>query len=327
MAIDEKVSLLDVDVCRPERCPGCDPQRDCVVVAVSDRLTAVGPFLYVNKHGGDLDQWDDGITLANWTNAGENANGVLCLGDFVLIMSETAAGVYYSDDLGVNLIEHTETAWGTNGPYDADGIDQSFIVMVHKGGRVWGTYDVARTWELLDDGHATSSNLLRVMIARDNPQVIYAVGAANSLIKTENGGQNWFALAGPSGGTDIMTALWVKDQFHVLIGDDDGQIHETSDGGENWTTQDALPDLGAVPVVRDIVGCGCDGLFAAVGHSGGTMHRIYRNVDGGASGRWYVPDNMLRPTYEPAGIACCDINRAIIVGGDGTSNGNVILLA
>jgi len=328
MAIDENVSLTDVDVCRPERCPGCDPQRDCVVIAGSTRITSAGgvPFLYLNKYGGDLDQWEDGISLASWTSTGQNVNGVLCLGDFVLAMSMTAGAVYYSDDLGTTLVEHTETDWATNGPFSADGIDQSFIVMVHEAGHVWGTYDAARTWELLDDAHATAQNLSRVMIARDNPQVIYAIGAANAFIKTENGGQNWFTHTGPSDG-DGLTALWVKDQFHVLVGNNDGEIHETSDGGKNWTMQATLPGLPAAPYVNDMVGCGCDGLFAIVGHSGGTDHRIYRNVDGGASGRWYVPDNMVKPTYEPHGVACCDINRAIVVGGNGTTSGNVILLA
>lgn len=326
MAIDEAIGLVDVDVCRPEKCPGCDPQEECVVIALSNRLTAVGSFLYINRYGGDLDQWEDGITLANWTNAGEDATRVLCLGDFVLATSNGAGGVYYSDDLGTTLVEHTETDWATNGPNEPDGMDQSFIVMVADAGHIWITTDAGRTWELSDDGLATTQNLTRVMIARDNPQVIYAIGASNALVKTENGGENWYALTGPSA-ADGLTAIWVKDQYHVLIGNDDGEIHETEDGGESWSQQDELPNLPAVPIVSDIFGCGCDGLYAAVRHSGGTGHRLYRNVDGGASGRWYIPENVPTPTYEPAAGTCCDINRAIFVGGDGATNGNVVLIA
>lgn len=325
MAIDEAISLVDVDVCRPEKCPDCDPQVECVVIAVSNRLTAVGSFLYLNEHAGDLDQWQDGITLSNWTNTGEDATSVLCLGDFVLVTSNGAGAVYYTDDLGATLVEHVETLW-SDGPNSTDGMDQSFIVLVADAGHIWTSVDAARTWELSDDGIATAQNLTRVMIARDNPQVIYAIGASNACVKTENGGENWFALTGPSAG-DGLTGLWVKDQNHVLVGNDDGELWETSDGGESWEQQDDLPDLPALPIIRDIVGCGCDGLFVIVGHTGSTSHRIYRNVDGGASGRWYIPENMATPTYEPLGVTCCDINRAIIVGGDGATNGNVILLA
>jgi hypothetical protein len=169
------------------------------------------------------------------------------------------------------------------------------------------------------------------MIARDNPQVIYAIGESSALVKTINGGQNWFTQPGPGVLADNLKALWVKDQFHVLIINDDAEVWETSDGGETWAQQDDLPDLqGDAPVGRDMMGCGCDGLWAIIGHSGAgadtTYHRIYRNVDGGASGRWYVPTEVQQPTHQPRGIACCDINTAIVVGGY-TTDGNVILVA
>jgi len=326
MAIDEAISLVDVDVCRPEKCPGCDPQEECVVVAVSNRLTAAGSFLYLNYYGGDLDQWEDGITLSNWTNSGEDATSVLCLGDFILVTSNGAGAVYYTDDLGTTLVEHSETEWGTDGPNNSDALDQIFIVTVHDNGAVWGTYDAGRTWTELEDGLATTENLYHVMFARDNPQVIYACGDNNALIKSENGGKNWFALTGPSAG-DGLSALWVKTQYHILVGNDDGEVWESSDGGESWSQQDPLPNLPAAPIVEGFVECECDGLFAIVGHTGSTGHRVYRNVDGGASGRWYIPENVATPTYRPKAITCCDINRAIIVGGDGSTNGNVILLA
>lgn len=323
----ESIHLVDVDTCRPEKCPGCDPQRDCVVVAVSNKVTTKGSFLYVNKHGGDLDQWMTGITLTNWTSDGEEPTSILCLGDFVLITNNVAAGVYYSDDLGTTLVEHTETAW-SDGPNSTDAIDQSFIVLVADAGHIWGSYDAARTWEILDDAHATTQNLTRVMIARDNPQVIYAIGASDTVVKTENGGRNWFTQTGPCAG-DGLKALWVKDQFHVLVINDDGEVFETSDGAETWAQQAALPGLEGTPTGEDMVGCGCDGLWAIVAHSSagiGTNHYIFRNVDGGASGKWYVPKEVQTPSYEPLGIACCDINTAIVVGGQGVS-GNVILVA
>lgn len=325
----ESVHLIDVDTCRPDKCPGCDPQRDCVVVAVSNMTRETGPaYMYVNKHAGDLDRWMTGITLSNWTNSGEQPTSILCLGDFVLITSNVASGVYYTDDLGKTLVEHTETAW-SDGPNSTDAIDQSFVVLVADQGHIWGSYDAARTWEILDDAHATTNTLNRVMIARDNPQVIYAIGATNTVVKTENGGKNWFTQPGPGAADDILKALWVKDQFHVLVMNDDAEIFETSDGAETWTQQSALPGLEGSPVGRDMVGCGCDGLWAIVGESTGgmgTYHYIFRNVDGGASGKWYVPKEVQGPTYEPLGIACCDINRAIAVGGQGIS-GNVVLVA
>lgn len=326
MALDEAVYLVDVDVCRPEACPGCDPQEDCVLVTVSSQETNGTPYLYVNDNGGDLDQWDDGIALASWTGAGEDPSAILCLGDLVVIPSNVAGAVYYSDDLGTTLVEVTETDWATNGMNDIDGLDHTFIVMVGDAGHIWVSYDAARNWELSDDGLATTQNLTRVMIARDNPLVIYAAGASNALVKTENGGKNWYALTGPCAG-DAITALYVKNQYDVLVGNDDGEIHQTEDGGESWAQQTDLPDLPAAPMLVDIIGCGCDGVYAIVYHTGGTGHRIYRNIDGGADGRWYIPENVpTPPDQRQRRMACCDINTAVSVGGSGDT-GSVILIA
>jgi len=228
MPFHTSIHLVDVDVCRPDTCPGCDPQEECVLAAVSNKVTGVGSFLYLNKHKGDLDMWMTGITLTNWTNDGEEPTSILCLGDFILITNNAAGGVYYTDDLGATLVEHTETDWATNGPNSSDGIDQSFLVTVHDAGHIWGSYDAARTWELLDDAHATAQNLRKVMIARDNPQVIYAVGEDGVIVKTESGGRNWFLQTSPCAG-DAIHALWVKDQFHVLVCNDDGEVWETSE--------------------------------------------------------------------------------------------------
>lgn len=331
MPFNHSVHPIDVDVCRPETCPGCDPQEDCVLALVTNKMTATGPpFLHINKHGGDLDRWQTGITLTNWATAGEEPTSVLCLGDFIMVTSNAASAVYYTDDLGVTLVENVEASW-TAGPNSSDAIDQSFIVMVHDSGHISGSYDAARTWEWLEDGNVTDVTLNRVMIARDNPQVIFAIGARNTVEKSENGGQNWFTLSGPGAAADSLTAIWVKDQFHVLVMNDDADVFETSDGGETWEQQEVLPNLlGSGVVGRDMMGCGCDGVWAIVGHSGAygtiTYHRIYRNVDGGASGRWFVPENVQTPTREPRGIACCDINRAIVVGGIGIT-GSVTLIA
>jgi photosystem II stability/assembly factor-like uncharacterized protein len=336
------VGFVDVNVCRPEDCPGCDPQEDCVVAMVSVMPTTTGaPYLYINEFGGDIDQWAAPITLTDWAHTTHNPSAILCLGDLVVIVSNGAGGTIYSDDLGATLVEVTETSWATYGMNELDGLDHTFIVQVGDSGRIWASYDAARSWDLLDDGvavtgqiAATDPNLYRVMIARDNPQVIYATGENGVIVKTANGGENWYQLASPCTG-DGIHALHVRDQYHVIIGNDDGEVWETSDGGESgtsgWSQQIDLPSINAAPFVEDIVEGDCDGLFLILAHTGGTGHRVYRNVDGGASGRWYIPENVGTPTYRPRAVACCDINRAVIVGADtmavGDTNGSIILLA
>lgn len=320
-AVSESVHILDVAISRPAGCPTCDDQEDCVVVACSSLEAAATPYLFINYYGGDLDQWGTGIALTAW--AVGDADCVIALGDFIVVGSNAENAIIYSDDLGTTQVEVTTNVAGPN---DLDAIDQTFIVCVEDSGVVIASRDAARTWEVLDNGVATAQNLNVVMIARDDPQVIYACGASNAFIKSTNGGENWFALTGPSAG-DGLTAMWVKDKYNVLVGNDDGELWETTDGGNNWTQQNALPDTPAVTAsLNGLTGCGCDVMYAVMEDTTATSHVVYRNVDGGASGKWYhaytvkgTTTTYAAPSQPPLAVACCDANRAIIAGGATTT--------
>jgi len=343
--IDEAVALLDVTVCQPERCPDeCDDQEEAVFVAVSASTdpasTGQACYLYTNVLGGDLDEWSNPITLSNWgQTVGENADAVLCIGEFVVIASTTAGEIIYSDDLGTTQVVVTNTDWITNGPKDIDGIDQSFLVMVHENGHIYTSVDAGRTWSLSDDAQACSAlhDYERVMIARDNAEVIYAVGCANttdstgSMTKSTNGSENWFALTDPRTAETSFcyTALCVLNQSDVIVGCSDGEIWETEDGGVTWSQQlepVGFPDLG--PSVNDIVNCGCGVLWMAVSGTTASESVIYRNVDGGASGKWFIPSEADSLTQPPLAIACASVNLAVAVGGvPASTSGMVVLLA
>lgn len=324
------VSLTDVTTCQPSRCPdNCDAQEECVVRAVSKKGGESSPYLFTNLYGGDLDQWT-GVKISEWNDPGDNADAVACLGDFVVIVSNGESAIVYSDDGGTTRVEVT---LATYAPRQLDMIDQGFIVVCADSGRIWGSYDAARTWEVLDDGNATTKQLNRVMIARTNPQVIYAVGNTDTIIKSENGGETWFEpVATPTGSTNI-TALWVENQSRVLVGTSAGEVFETVDGGATWTEQVDLPSISSATIkedttISDIVACGC-GVYWLVTKLTDTdgIKRVYRNVDGGASGRWFNPEPGAAATYDLEAIACCSSNRAIAVGGNGTGIGDVILFA
>jgi len=315
--IAEAVNITDLSVSRPEGCPTCDDQVDCVIVAVSSLAAAATPYMYVNLAGGDLDQWSAAIPLVGWAAAG--ADCVVALGDFVVIGSAGESEIIYSDDLGT-----TQVIVGTNltGPNDLDALDQTFIVGVEQAGIVVVSTDAARTWEVSDNAEATVQNLTNVMIARDDPQTIYACGAANALIKTINGGENWFALTGPSAG-DALSSLWVKNKYNLLIGNDDGELWESTDGGITWTQQNELPDTPAAASLVSLTGCGCGVMYAVMKDTAAAAHVIYRNVDDGASGKWYhsytafgTTTTYEAPTQDPAVVACCGPNRAVVGGGE-----------
>jgi len=327
------IKILDVSVCQGERCPDrCDDQEECVVVAVTEDDTS-NSYLLVNLAGGDDDNW----TAVTLTGFGVNdADRVTCLGSFVVVISTGDTSIIYSDDLGTTQVELDQviyTDWAANPPSCIDAIDQTFIIMGGSNGYAYISYDAARTWETVLSGEATANNLTDIMIARDNPQVIYATSnAADVVIKSENGGRTWFACQATTTAGTGLTALYVVDQSTVLVGTDAGEVFETVDGGTTWTEQVALPGATtkANVTIHEIVGCGCGVLFLAAEESGGVAGRIYRNVDGGASGRWYEPDDIgaLTTASGPfAAMDCCGPNHAVGVGGVAATSSSAILIA
>ena len=319
--------VLDIDVCHGARCPtSCNSQQDCKLAAVTSILSgpagAPSPWLFTNLAGGDLDQWVN-TELTEWTTG--NADFVLCLSDFLIIGSRAEYEILRSDDFGVTrhaiaaTNDPTPLAWGAaNIPRQIDGIDQCYILMCGDSGYMYRSVDAGRTWETVDAGAATTEDLNRVMIARDNPQVAYAIGVNNAFIKTQNGGETWLDIGGPSAG-DALLGLWVKSAYHVLVLNDDGELWETIDGGISWTMQEDPYGMPATLTYADIVGCGCDELYMIA--TDGTDLLFYRNVYGGSSGFWYNrgTNHWEALADDPTCIACCGPNRAIAAGGISTA--------
>ena len=325
-----RAQILDIDVCHAARCPTkCNEQQDCKLAAVTSILSgpagAPSPWLFTNLNGGDLDTWVN-TELTEWTTG--NADFVLCLSDFLIIGSRAEYEILRSDDFGVTrhaiaaTNDPTPLAWGAgNTPRQIDGLDQCYILMCGANGYMYRSVDAGRTWETVDRGAATTQNLNRVMIARDNPQVAYAIGASNAFIKTENGGETWLDVGGPSP-TDTLLGLFVKSAYHVLVLNDDGELWETVDGGVSWTMQETPPGMAVgdgVLTFGDIVGCGCDELYMIA--TDGTELLVYRNVYGGAAGFWYTRSTAHWEVLadDPICIACCGPNRAVVGGGIATA--------
>jgi len=331
------VDIVDVDSCQPSRCPDrCDDQEDCVVVAVTIVETDTNTYLLSNLAGGDDDNWT-ATSLAAFSAAGGGAgvaaDKVLCMGDFVIALSAAYPGIIITHISSLATQTAVTTPWAAHAPACIDGIDQSFIVVGAAAGYIMASYDAGINWEEVSSGEATASAIGDIMIARDNPQVIYASSsAADVVIKSENGGRTWDAVAATGTGV-ALTALYVIDQSTVLVGSGNGQLRQTVDGGATWTAQEQLPGMNtpATTTINDITGCGCGILYLTTDETtgGSTAARIYRNVDGGASGRWYEPDDIgtLTPATGPIqAITCCGPNHAVGVGGNAQATSSTILI-
>lgn len=319
-------SFTCIDVCHGTQCASrCDGENDCVVVVGTTLVAAGASHLLVNNRGGTHGYWTDIALTALVT---DNVVDVLCFGDWLLITSGGVTDPQFilSYDRGVTQTSIAGNAdmapAGGHYAQDTDALSPAHIVAVGLLGYCYYSDDGGLSWVTADAGVATTQNLRKVKIARDNPSVVYAIGASNAIIKSENGGYNWNALTGPSP-ADNLTALYVKDEMHLLVGNDDGELWQSDDGGITWTRQaltgDFTPAAG-VTQIYDIVGAGNDVVYMIVHDTADTKQLLYRNVDGGATGRWYLEDNGdltgRAATQMPNAIACCGVNKAIVVGGE-----------
>jgi len=332
--ITQDVSIAAAVSLNGEGCAkGCAEAEECAFAIVSVLGNEGSPWLYVNEKGGIFSQWS-GIGLTSWTT--EDPSDVFGVGDFLTVINggETLP-LAVSGDKGSSVSYVAgATSMATYEPYAGDCVHPSLCIIVGGTGRVWLSTDYGQTYTEVESGSATAQNLTKVKICRRNPSVVYAIGASNAIIKSTNGGYSWFALTGPSA-TDALTAIEIVGENDVLVGNDDGELWQTTDGGETWTQQAELPDLDSSPAITAISSCPCGSIdkagvtyVVATGDGLPAQHKVYRNT-GWGTGQWVAETGFdaLTTDYAPADVVCCDNNRALVVGGDGANTGFVAVIS
>ena len=321
----QDVSLVAVTSLNGEGCAkGCAEADQCAFAAVSTLGDEAAPLLYVNEAGGQHDEWT-ALSLATWTVG--DPSDVFGVESFIMIVNGSEAlPLARSQDKGATatyLAGHADMA--THNPWAGDLISPDVMVVVGADGYVWLSTDYGTTWTTVDSGGATTEDLTKVMICRQNSAIVYAIGENNAFIKSENGGYTWFALTGPSA-VDNLTAIEITNENDLLIGNDDGELWESADGGESWTQQADLPDLPTNASLNAISCCSCGPVdksgvcYAIIEDTSSTDHVVYRNA-GYGSAQWEVEQGFGALTEAPEDIVCCENNRALVVGGDGDDEG------
>lgn len=327
----QDVSYVAVTSLNGETCAkGCAEAEACAFAIVSNIGNEGSPWAYVNKLGGAHSQWE-GIGLTGWTVG--DPTDIFGVMDFVMIVngSEALPLARSQDKLSTVAYLSGNTDMTSHNPYAGDTISPDFIVLVGADGYVWVSSDYGETWLTTSSGGATTQDLTKVMICRQDPSVVYAIGASNAIIKSDNGGYSWYALTGPSAG-DALTALEVLNQNDVLVGNDDGELWQTTDGGVSWTQQAELPSLPAAASVKAISCCSCGSVeksgvcYIAVEDTGASAHYVARNA-GAASGQWEIETGFADFDLAPEDVVCCNNNRALVVGGNGTNFGLLGLMS
>ncbi|MBU0846474.1 hypothetical protein KKH23_04740 [Patescibacteria group bacterium] len=289
----------DVSMCDAPSCGGdCGPFSPGCTVG-----WAVGGTGSIIKHIDETAQWYAWAPPAEW--AADDIVAVCCSGDFVILVSGTDDEIAWSDDGGATWNVVTTGFSYAATLADCYMLGPSAIWVVGGGGYVFFSDDNGMTWETQDAGVATGEDLAAIHFA--DAELGYAVGANGAVIKTDNGGETWTATATPDAAANML-CVWVLNKSVVYVGDDTGDLWQSTDGGDTWTAVFSL----ASGSVNGICLSGNVSGFIAVDDTDG-LGRIYRTVDGGSS--WYRVD---MPTNNGLNaVFCCDENTFVSAGDAG----------
>lgn len=231
------------------------------------------------------DTWITTITL------GQDPTGAACVGDYLVVISQTNLAHHYAKQIDIlNGVETwTKVATGyvaTKGPNAIWSVNPSETWVVGQGGYIYFMSDVTAGVTVNDAGVTTVQNLNDVHFYDSEHGVI--VGAANTVLKTVDGA-SWSVVTGPDTvHTPSLASVFMLTENIWFVGTADNALWRTEDGGVTWVQNRFPGDTvtgGGTGTVLDIKFATDTVGYIAV-QTSATAGKIYRTISGGNS--WYI---------------------------------------
>lgn len=316
--------ITSVYVCDSAQCGACGVATDgCQVVlaleAVIPASPGAGSRIFYTTNGGGT--WASVVGPPSVVAA-----DLFCVGDVAVIFGEAGESLYYTDlsDLTLGIVSWTTVGTGfvaTKGPLASYSLGASETWIAAEGGYIYFSDDVTLGVSVSNAGSATVNDL-NAIHAADSLNIV-AVGAANSVVRTTNGGVSWGALTGPAPGV-VLNTVWMLSPLEWFVGTAGGRLFYTVNGGATWVEKGFSGN--GVGGVRDI-------RFATpsvgyMAHNTATAGRVLRTINGGYS--WYVmPEGTGSiPTNQRINaIALCQDPNIMFGGGLGVGTDGMLVKA
>lgn len=312
--------LNDVYSCQAAQCAGpCGVAKTqcenffAVGQALTGSPTDVASVIYTEDEGNTF-----AAMAADPFAAGEDIASGVCfemgrdVTRYLVIRGTTdpaaPAEVAYSDDLGATW---TLVPLGTvngeygYGPQSLFAFDKRHIWCCTTGGYIFFSGDGGVTWEPQSEGLLTSNDLHGIKFY--NKSLGYCVGATNTILKTEDGGNAWELLVGPAAQAAVACKSVHPSTEHIVwVGYADSDLYYSMDAGDSWAERDYGQSTGTVP---DIDGSNPYCLFL-LHNTAAPVGTVYYSRNGGFD--WEAV-----PAVTNAGLTAvlaCGSNLAYVVG-------------
>ena len=147
--------------------------------------------------------------------------------------ASSGGGIIKTTDGGTTWVT-ANTPFGTSGVWAVKVFDAQKVIAVGASAKAFMTTDGGTSWNALTTGIAGSFFCMKFL--NDNFGIIGGYTTGPQASKTTDGGATWNALSFPSDydGNSIWS-IGFKDETTFWLGDINGNIYFTTDGGVNWT--------------------------------------------------------------------------------------------
>jgi len=120
---------------------------------------------------------------------------------------------------------------------DADPNDANHVIAGAPNGGIWKTTNLGITWTPVYEQEA-NLKIYSVEISHANDQVYFAGTNGSGIRKSTDGGATWSNTTGVTNNDRINTITMHPTDSNILyaIGQFQGKVYKSTDGGDNWTT-------------------------------------------------------------------------------------------
>lgn len=234
-------------------------------------VDATNPYLVWTQNGG-----------LTWTATAITAlttapTDIAVVGSFILITSQAGnCYVYARRSAPATLTKVTGGFVATKGPNAIYAISLANVFMVGNGGYIYKLTLPGQPVTVINAGVATTQNLNDIAGFGD---VLVAVGAANAMVASYNGGKSWSLLTGPEAATALNCVAIQNTEQQEIWWAGGAKLSYSKDHGATWTEK----VLGVTPTtVNDIAFCDeLDSVGAVAYTATGPVGGVLYTSDGG----------------------------------------------
>lgn len=247
---------------------------------------------------------DGGLTFQETSITGIGASADPVAVDVVgnkLVVVVNSENAYYWAELSTVGVPGTftkvTTGFVTNkNPNDIYVAGPREVYIVGNGGYVYKATDITAGVTVINDGSATTNNLLRVD-GIDN--TIVATGASSTVIYSNNRGATFATVSNsPSAISTDITAVEVLDDRRWLVGTGLGRIVTTVNGAESAWVEKSFDGAGS-GTIKDIVAATDEVIYFSISTLTPTA-RLFATWNGGADWTRLKPRILNWPVFTHA---------------------------